>query len=166
MILQIKLDEGAIMPTRAHRADAGLDLYTPYDIEVPSLVQTIMSVVRIAFGLILIKSEANENIFIRPSAEVDTGVHVKIPFGFFGDVRSKSGHLFLKNIVTDGTIDSGYTGSINVKLINLGVKPVKFKAGEKIAQMVITRCELPELFVVDELEKTERGDNGFGSTGR
>lgn len=137
MIIKIKLDEGAKV-ARAHKADAGLDLFTRKDFFVNA----------------------------RDSAEIDTGVHVQIPFGFFGDIRSKSGLLFSKSIITDGTIDSGYTGSIKVKLINLGVSSVKFKAGDKIAQMVISRCELPEIFEVSELEKTERGDNGFGSTGR
>lgn len=167
MILKIKLDEGAKMPTRAHRADAGLDLYTPYNVTVPSLWDVIISVVRHAFGL---NTPCNPGLggdyFKFPSAEIDTGVHIQIPYGFFGDMRSKSGLLFLKNIITDGTIDSGYTGSIKVKIINLGIRPYVFKAGDKIAQLVISRCELPEIFEVDEFEQTERGDNGFGSTGR
>ena len=158
MILKIKLDEGAKMPTRAHRADAGLDLYTPHDVEVPSLKEFAQTAADEIFDFCF-ETEP-------PSAEVDTGVHVKIPYGFFGDIRSKSGLLFKNSIITDGTIDSGYTGSIKVKLINLGTKTVGFKAGDKIAQMVITRCELPEIFEVNEFEKTERGDNGFGSTGR
>ncbi len=165
MIVKIKLDKGAIMPTRAHKADAGLDLYTPKDIVVPSLWEVITTTVRYTFGFDLPVS-VERDLFKFPSTEIDTGVHVQIPFGFFGDIRSKSGLLFLKNIITDGTIDSGYTGSIKVKLINLGNMPVKFKAGDKIAQMVISKCELPELFVVDKFEETERGDNGFGSTGR
>ena len=97
---------------------------------------------------------------------IDTGVHVEIPLGFFGDIRSKSGLLFKHNILTDGTIDSGYTGSIKIKLMNHGVWPYRFKAGDKIAQMVIQRCELPELVVVEEFATTERGDGGFGSTGK
>lgn len=158
MILKIKLDEGAIMPTRAHRADAGLDLYTPHDVVIPSMAEVAERTIEELEGW---------NIAAEPpSAEVDTGVHVQIPFGFFGDIRSKSGLLFSKNILTDGTIDSGYTGSIKVKLINLGVEPIEFKAGDKIAQMVISRCELPEIFLAEELDKTDRGDNGFGSTGR
>ncbi|MBQ7873751.1 MAG: dUTP diphosphatase [Oscillospiraceae bacterium] len=138
MIIKIMLDEGAILPTRAHRADAGLDLYTPHDV--------------------LINGGC--------SAEVDTGVHMEIPFGFFGDIRSRSGLLFKNNIFTDGTIDSGYTGSIRVKVLNLGHQPVLIMKGNKIAQIVISGCELPELVPAKELGKTERGDNGFGSTGR
>lgn len=166
MIIKIMLDgEKSVMPTRAHKADAGLDLYTPCDVTVPSLWDVIISVVRRAFGLRL-PTELDQEYFGFPSAEIDTGVHIQIPFGFFGDMRSKSGLLFSKCIITDGTIDSGYTGSIKVKIINLGIRPCVFKAGDKIAQLVISRCEMPELFLVDEFEKTERGDNGFGSSGR
>lgn len=138
MEIKIMLDDGAIMPTRAHHADAGLDLYTPKDIYLCG----------------------------GGSVGIDTGVHVEIPLGFFGDIRSKSGLLFKHNILTDGTIDSGYTGSIKIKLMNHGVWPYRFKAGDKIAQMVIQRCELPELVVVEEFATTERGDGGFGSTGK
>ena len=167
MIIKVMLDEGAKMPTRAHKADAGLDLYTPFEVTVPSLWNVIVSVVRHAFGL---NTPCNPGLggdyFAFPSAEIDTGVHIQIPFGFFGDMRSKSGLLFSKCIITDGTIDSGYNGSIKVKLINLGARPCVFKAGDKIAQLVISRCETPELFPVDEFEQTERGEGGFGSTGR
>lgn len=138
MEIKVVLDEGAKMPTRAHKADAGLDLYCPHDV--------------------LINGGC--------SAEVNTGVHMEIPYGFFGDIRSKSGLLFNNNIFTDGTIDSGYTGSIRVKVLNLGHQPVLIMKGSKIAQIVISRCQLPELVLSEKLEDTERGSNGFGSSGR
>ena len=121
------LDDGAIMPIRAHHADAGLDLYTPKDIYLCG----------------------------GGSVGIDTGVHIEIPLGFYGDIRSKSGLLFKNDIITDGTIDSGYTGSIKVKLINLGRRSYHFEAGDKIAQMVIQRCELPELVVEDFATTTD-----------
>ncbi len=141
MEIKIMLDKSknAIMPTRAHHADAGLDLYSPV------------------------------GVYVNPYGEaiVDTGVHIEIPFGFFGDIRSKSGLLFKENLFTDGTIDSGYTGPIKVKIINFGEDPYIFNKGDKIAQMVIQRCELPELVVVEKIATTtERGSNGFGSTGK
>ena len=71
-----------------------------------------------------------------------------------------------KNIIGFGTIDFGYTGSIRVKLYNMGWLPVRFKPGDKIIQLVINEICIPELELADELEDTERGDNGFGSTGR
>ena len=135
--MKVKLD-GGILPTRAHRLDAGLDLYTPRDVYING----------------------------GGSALVDTKVCLEIPSGFVGFVKSKSGLMCRHDIVTDGTVDAGYTGSIRVKLFNRGNEPYSFKAGEKIAQVVVVPCLLDELETVKEFEKTERGDNGFGSTGR
>ena len=136
--MKIVLDNGAVMPTRAHPWDAGLDLY------------------------------AKDDGVLRPyeNETFDTGVHIEIPEGYVGLVKSKSGLMVNHHIVTDGTIDSHYTGSIRVKLFNLNRMEYRVHAGDKIAQLVIVRCELPELEVVDSLEETDRGDAGFGSTGR
>ena len=134
--MKIMLDEGAIMPTRSHPYDAGLDLY------------------------------AMEDGIIDYSETFDTGVHVQIPEGYVGFIKSRSGLMCKHDITSDGTIDCGYTGSIRVKLFNHGVASYYVKAGDKIAQLVIVPCLLPELELVDSLEETDRGDNGFGSTGR
>ena len=136
--MKIMLDKGAILPTRAHPWDAGLDLY------------------------------AKEDGVLRPRSDktFDTGVHIEIPEGYVGFIKSKSGLMVNHHIVTDGTIDSHYTGSIRVKLFNLNSRAYLVQAGDKIAQLVIVKCELPELEVVDHLEETDRGDGGFGSTGR
>ena len=136
--MKIMLDEGAILPTRAHPWDAGLDLY------------------------------AKECGILRPcdNETFDTGVHIEIPEGYVGFIKSKSGLMVNHHIVTDGTIDSHYTGSIRVKLFNLNRKQYMVQPGDKIAQLVIVPCALPELELVDSLEETDRGDNGFGSTGR
>ena len=136
--MKIVLDEGAKMPTRAHPYDAGLDLY------------------------------AREDAYIRAnnSYEFDTGVHVDIPEGCTGFIKSKSGLMVHHGLLTDGTIDCGYTGSIKVKLFNLGGSRYEVKAGDKIAQLVIVPCVLLPLEQVDCLEDTDRGDGGFGSTGR
>lgn len=136
MVINIKLDEGAIMPTRAHIWDAGMDLYSMEDGDVKDV------------------------------ASFDTGVHLQIPAGFVGLVRSRSGMMMKQKITTDGTVDSGYTGSIRICLMNHGDKPYHVNKGDKIAQLVITPCALPELIKVDELANTTRGDDGFGSTGR
>lgn len=136
--MKIILDAGARMPERAHPQDAGLDLYS------------------------------REEVIILPweSAVFDTGVHVELPPGTFGQLLSKSGLNVNYNIVScGGTIDEGYTGSIKVKLYNLGQKPYMIRKGQKICQLVIIPCVKPELEVVNSLDKTERGDNGFGSTG-
>ena len=96
----------------------------------------------------------------------DTGVHIELPSGTFGQLFSKSGLNVNYNIVScGGTIDEGYTGSIRVKLYNLGDKPYMIRARQKICQLVIMPCLQPELEVVDRLEETERGEKGFGSSG-
>ena len=140
--MKIMLDKGAKMPTRAHEWDAGLDLYAP---------------------------EGTGVYTISPcggSATIDTGVHIEIPEGYVGFIKSKSGLMVNHHIVTDGTIDAHYTGSIRVKLFNLNRKEYRVQDGDKIAQLVIVPCALPELELVDHLEETDRGDGGFGSTGR
>lgn len=136
--MKIKLEEWAHMPVRAHSTDAGLDLRTPHDVTVP------------AHG----------------SAKIDTGVHIEIYHGLVGMLKSKSGLNVNKNITSDGVIDAGYTGSIVAKLYNHGGEDVHFKAGDKITQLVIMPVYIPhEIKIVDEFESTERGDNGFGSSG-
>ena len=137
--MKILLDKGAILPTRAHPFDAGLDLYSPVDVLIQWYEQAVT---------------------------IDTGVHVEIPEGYVGFIKSRSGLMVKHNIVSDGTIDAHYTGSIRVRLFKHSIDEYQVNAGDKIAQLVILKCELPELEVVDHLEETDRGDGGFGSTGR
>lgn len=127
------------MPTRAHEFDAGLDLYSAYD---------------------------DVYIFPRESELFDTGVHIQLPKNTAGFLKSKSGLNVKHGITSEGVIDVGYVGSIMVKLYNHGDKPYLVRKGDKISQLVILPCLLPELEVVDSLEDTERGTGGFGSTGR
>lgn len=137
--MKIKLEPWAKMPVRGHGKDAGLDLRTPFAVTVP------------AGG----------------SAVIDTGVHVEIYEGLVGLLMSKSGLNVRNGITSEGVIDAGYTGSIVAKLYNHGEKDVVFEEGDKITQLVILPVYIPhELTVVDEFDKTERGDGGFGSTGR
>ncbi len=152
--MKVMLDPGAKMPTRAHTYDAGLDLYTPIDITIP--------------GSRVLGYDATENVEMVEvgSTTIDTGVHVKIPEGCVGFIKSKSGLMVNHGITTDGTIDCGYTGSIRVCLFNHRGSTYKVKAGDKIAQLVIVPCVLLPLEQVDSLGKTDRGENGFGSTGR
>lgn len=137
MKIKVKLEPWAIMPTRAHEHDAGLDLYAAEDKIIPGY----------------------------ESEKFNTGVHIAIPEGYVGDVKSKSGLMMQYDILTDGTVDSGYTGSIWVKLFNNSPLDYEVKTGQKIAQIVLKAIITPELEVVDELEETPRGESGFGSTG-
>ena len=156
--MKIMLDKGAKMPTRAHAYDAGLDLYAPEDVVVPA-TETCVSVDPYLMEHLRIETRIG-------SATIDTGVHVQIPECCVGFIKSKSGLMVNHGITTDGTIDCGYTGSIRVKLFNHSSDAYKFKAGDKIAQLVIVPCVLLPLEEVDSLEKTARGNGGFGSTGR
>ena len=138
MTMNVKLDPGAIMPTRAHAADAGLDLY------------------------------AKNGAWVLPFSRktIDTGTHVAIPNGCVGLLTSKSGLMRKRGLTCRGTIDAGYTGSIQAIVFNHSIIPRRFRAGDKVTQLVILPILTPQPTLVDELEETERGTGGFGSTGR
>ena len=152
--MKIMLDPGAKMPTRAHPYDGGLDLYAPVDVTVP--------------GSRVLGYDPNENAEMCEvgSATIDTGVHVEIPEGCCGFIKSKSGLNVKYGLTAEGVIDAHYTGSIAVKLYNHTSEEYRINAGDKISQLVIVPCVLLPLELVDSLEETDRGDHGFGSTGR
>jgi len=139
-VLVKKLSESAKMPFYACIGDAGMDL------------------------------SANENHVIKPgeSALVKTGIAIAVGTGYEAQVRPRSG-LAYKNQVTvlntPGTIDSGYRGEVGVILINHGKSDFEVRAGDRIAQIVINKVESAEIVEVDDLDDTERGTGGFGSTG-
>lgn len=136
--MKIILDNGARMPTKAHRADAGFDLYSREAVIVPA----------------------------KESATFDTGIHMQIPEGFVGFLKSKSGLNVKHGITSEGVIDSGYTGSIVVKLYNHSGKDYKVQIGDKISQIVLLPIAMTDLELVKDFENSERGNNGFGSSGR
>lgn len=136
--MRIKLDEGARCPTRAHDRDAGLDLYARETQVIPA----------------------------RESAKFDTGVHVELPPYSVGMIKSKSGLNVKHGLASEGVIDEGYTGSIVVKLYNHSGYDYTVNAGDKISQLVIMPIIIPQLHLVDSLDETDRGDNGFGSSGK
>lgn len=131
------LDKNAKMPTKAHSTDAGFDLYAPERVYVGS----------------------------GSSAIIDTGVHIEIPEGYVGFLKSKSGLNVKHGITGEGVIDAGYTGSIVAKLRNDG-EPIVFEEWQKIIQIVFLPIPYVELELTDSFEQTERGDNGFGSSGK
>lgn len=136
--INVKLDDGAFLPERAHAEDAGLDLRSPVD-------------------LYLVHGS---------SWTLNTGVHVEIPKGYVGLIKSKSGLNVNHGILTEGVIDSGYTGAIRVKLYSLDAQQdYKIYRGDKIAQLVIVPCITPKC-VIGEVTGGDRGNKGFGSTGR
>lgn len=138
MRIRYKLDDGAFKPTKSHERDAGFDLYAPYDAAILP-----------GYGL-----------------SIDTGVHFDIPEGYAGEVVGRSGLNHGLNIICpQGTVDSGYTGSIRVKLYNLGKKEFTFAKGDRIAQIVFVPIADVRLVETKDYED-ERGTDGFGSTGR
>ena len=139
MKIKVKLEPGSFLPTQAHETDAGWDLCAREDFIVPAGGHAVH----------------------------DTGVHMAIPEGYCGLLVSKSGLNVKHSLTSTGLIDADYTGSIVIKLYSEDDgRDYEFKAGDKISQIVILPLPKVELVVVSELEDTERGNGGFGSTGR
>lgn len=137
MNIKVMLEPGAIAPTRAHENDAAIDLYAKHDAVIMPH----------AFG------------------KVDTGVHFHIPVGYCGVIISRSGLNLKYGITSTGLIDPDYTGAVAVIMHNDGDSPYEVKAGQRVSQMMFQRYEKPTLELVSRLDDTERGTDGFGSTG-
>jgi dUTP pyrophosphatase len=142
----VRLDPELPMPSRAHDGDAGVDLYSARDLELAAGQRAL----------------------------VPTGIAVAIPYGMVGLVHPRSGlaaRVGLSIVNSPGTIDAGYRGEIKVALINLDPSAkIIVHRGDRIAQLLVQRVELPELIEVtsfDEagLAETARGDGGHGSSG-
>lgn len=137
-----RLDEGLPLPSYARAGDAGLDLLSA------------------------------EAVTLKPGerAAVPTGLAVEIPRGYAGFVHARSGRALREGLAlanAPGLIDSGYRGEIKVIVVNLDPSDVvHVERGDKIAQLVIQPVAAAELVEVDDLDATERGAGGFGSTGR
>lgn len=118
-----------------------------------------------------LKATLDEPIVLNPGERmlVPTGLYIELPVGYEAQVRARSG-LAIKHGITlinaIGTIDSDYRGELKVPLVNLGQEPFEIKNGERIAQMVVAKYEQVQWKVVDELSETERGEGGFGHTGK
>lgn len=139
MIVKVKkLHEDAKIPTKAHKTDAGFDLFAAEDSIVWSGQTKLIS----------------------------TGIAVELPEGYEMQIRPRSGLSVKTSLkVVLGTVDAGYRGEIGIIAQNSGNKEYLIHKGDKIAQAVIQKLPEIELIEVDELENGERGANGFGSTG-
>lgn len=143
MKIQVRrLDGGLPLPSTAHAGDAGLDLY------------------------------AAEDVSLKPGERtaVPTGIAVAIPEGHAGFVHARSGRAIKEGLAlvnAPGLIDAGYRGEIKVIVVNLDPEiTIHIARQEKIAQLVIQPVVVPELAEVDELPSSQRGEGGFGSSGR
>jgi dUTP pyrophosphatase len=139
MKIQIKkLNLDAKIPHFALVGDVGMDLYSVAD------------------------------VVIKPGERFScpTGIAIKIPNGYAGLIWDKSGPSHKFGVKTlGGVFDSNYIGEYLIGLVNLGKDDFKIEKGQKIAQVIFQKIENPEIEEVAELEETNRGDNGFGSTG-
>ena len=100
---------------------------------------------------------------------IPTGLFIELPEGYEAQIRPRSGLAIKQGITclnTPGTIDSDYRGEIKIILINLSNQPQPVHHGDRIAQMIISRVERASLVLVQELNSTERGEGGFGHTGK
>ena len=131
--MEIALINNAIIPTRASKGSAGLDLYSSVDVDIN----------------------------INSIKEVNTGIRVSLPENTDGSVRDKSS-LAAKGVLTlGGVIDSDYTGEIIVIMTSL-IKSIKIKKGQKIAHLIVSNIMYPEIKKVKYLKETERNNKGFG----
>jgi len=142
MELKIKiLDNSVPVPEYAHKGDAGLDLYSTIDYVLKPFERKL----------------------------IPTGIKIAIPEGFAGFVQPRSGLAInhgISLVNTPGLIDSGYRGEIKAIIINLDPeKSFEIKKGDKVCQLVILRTEKADLVFKEELEESDRGEGGFGSTG-
>lgn len=139
-MLKVKrLTPSARLPERGTAKSAGLDLFLDQDVLV-----------------------------LHPGKRgaASTGIAVAIPEGHYGRLAPRSGLAFKSGIdVLAGVIDEDYTGELKVILLNTDDKSHVYKRGEKIAQLILERITLMEVEEVEDLRDTERGSNGFGSTG-
>ena len=135
-----KIHPDAVLPSYAHEGDAGMDVRSVEDAEIAPGSRAL----------------------------VHTGLVMILPRGYEAQVRPRSG-LALKHGVTvlntPGTIDEGYRGEVGVILANFGDAPFVVKKGDRIAQIVVAPVTRAEIVETDEVDGTERGGGGFGSTG-
>lgn len=138
----MRIDKDAQIPTYGHPGDAGADLC------------------------------ANASVTVKPfeRVTVPTGIAIAIPLGYVGLVHPRSGLSSKRGLTVvnaPGTIDAGYRGEIKVALVNLDPhEEVEIAKGDRIAQLLIQKVEHAHFDVVETLDETQRGDAGFGSTGK
>ncbi len=137
-----KLKPNAIIPKYMSKGSSGMDLFACLD----------------------------NKIILKPFEIklIPTGIAISLPEGYEAQIRPRSGLALKYGIIlpnSPGTIDADYRGEIKIIISNIGKKDFVINHGDRIAQMVITKVEKCEIIEVDNLDETQRGENGFGSTG-
>lgn len=118
-----------------------------------------------------LRASLTESIILQPMqrALIPTGLYIELPAGTEAQIRPRSGLAFKHGITvlnSPGTIDADYRGEIKVLLINLSQEAFEVKDSERIAQMIISKHETVEWQLVESINQTERGEGGFGHTGK
>lgn len=133
------LKNGAYAPKKNNPSDAGYDLFSPINIDIPE----------------------------KGSAEIDLKIAFEIPSGYWGGIHSRSGMAFRNDIIAHlGVIDPGYRGTVKVKLFNFSDETYKVRKGDKVCQLVLHPVYASVMMRADVLSESDRGENGFGSSGR
>ena len=133
-----RLNDNAVLPVRASPGAAGYDISCSID---------------------FILNTQSHNL-------VPTGLAFKLPPGVYGRIAPRSGLTVKHGIhIGAGVIDPDYTGEVKVAMFNLGIESVHFRKGDRIAQLILERCEVPPVIETDIILDTARGSGGFGSTG-
>jgi len=134
-----KLSETATIPTRGSEVAAGWDLYASQEVLVPA----------------------------RGKAIIATDIAIAVPVGFYGRVAPRSGMAWKKHTdIGAGVIDADYRGPVGVVMFNHSDEDLQIEVGDRVAQLVIEQISMAPLTEVDSLDDTERGEGGYGSTGR
>lgn len=148
--IKIVVEEGGTKPTKGTTGAAGYDLYSPIDFTIQA-TQCVRGTAAVAIG----------------SYEVDTLVRFAIPENIVGIVSGRSGLAFKQRMdAFRGVIDSDFRGTVKVLLYNFTGKPIDFKKGDRIGQIVFEYTPPTELEEASTLDETERGEGGLGSTGK
>jgi len=140
MEIKIKLlSESAKIPTKGTDAAAGYDLYAAENGEIDPLKRNL----------------------------IKTNISIAIPKGYYGRIAPRSGLANKNGIdVMAGVIDSDYRGDVGVILYNTGVEAFSYNRGDRVAQLIIEKCHKADWLQVEDLSETDRGDGGYGHTGK
>jgi dUTP pyrophosphatase len=132
-----KLCDNATLPNRQHADDAGYDLTCINDVTIEPNGKCIVS----------------------------TGIALTVPQGTYGQIAPRSGLSTRGIFVNAGVIDRGYTGEVKILLFNFSEDTICLESGSRVAQLLVKRIDLPSVVEVDDLDESQRGEGGFGSTG-
>lgn len=172
-----KLNQNAILPTRANRTDAGYDFYATANVMLPrnsisftdditdddtnTSVQELVIDENTELELLF-----DDGVHVNDIIRVHTGIAIQLPAGTFGFIHNRGSMGKRGILVFGGIIDEGYSGEIIIQVANVAGDEIEYiKAGDKVAQMIIIPILTPDVEEVNELVSGERGTAGFGSSG-